>query len=97
MGLWVSNHTASPHVDNYRSQRRRADHSQQKRANLGSVVPNTTPPTDPLPPIDSHSPTLPQQLHGQLSLLDYLDGYIPDNSDERFFDTCPNADSEYIE
>jgi len=77
-GLWVSNHTAATHIDNYRSQRRNQEGQPPKRAHLGTTA---TPPNIPTvsPPVVEHQdlPEPSTELHGQLSLLDYFDTYLP--------------------
>jgi hypothetical protein len=75
-GLWVSNHNAATHVNNYRSQRQQLEH-QHKRASLGAAVPGNNA-QDKQMTEDLPTNGMPTQLHGQLSLLDYLDSYLPD-------------------
>jgi hypothetical protein len=75
-GLWMSNHTTATHVDNYCSQRRRPD-TQHKRVNLGITQHSahdapTSSDATALP-----SASLPLHPLRQLSLLDYLESYIP--------------------
>ncbi len=64
--------------DNYRSQRRNQEGQPPKRAHLGTTA---TPPNIPTvsPPVVEHQdlPEPSTELHGQLSLLDYFDTYLP--------------------
>jgi hypothetical protein len=93
-GLWVHHHTTATHVDGYRNQRRQLDNnkrayltnltntSQTQETNetlLGnpSSDPSTTPTSGSHTTANNRSQlTVPQ---AQLSLLEYLDTYLPEH------------------
>ena len=67
-------------MDNYRSQRRHQE-GPKKRANIRTTahLPAPQPETQHLG--DKFTSDQPETLHGQLSLLDYLDSYLPPGED----------------
>lgn len=90
-GLWVSHHNTSSHIDGYRQTRRRLDTN--RRANLTTTSYQT--PDQNLSGSDVSRDTTPlnqvQQPVAQLSLLDYLDSYLPDQ-DNTWNDTNNSED-----
>ncbi len=82
-GLWVNHHNTSTHVDGYRSQRRRMVNTRHAHLTTTGLHPQQngdgqhqeteTPPTITDSSQNGKGPT------AQLSLLDYLNSYLPDD------------------
>jgi hypothetical protein len=91
MGLWVSHHNTITHVTGYRNNRRRFENN--RRANLANAShQNPGQDSQKFPVMDGqnihNTGNIPQNPDAQLSILDYLDSYLPQDETASDPDNC---------